>query len=227
MLVLIGMSGLLQACQEAPSIFETLSLHITPPKVITGEKTTVAVEIRNSNAKMDTYNVPLMVNGVADDRKSITLAPGATELITFSLAKSQAGTYRVSVGDKEETLIVENPSPPDFRLSGLNINPSEVETCEKVNVTVKVTNIGGTQGEYTAELKIDGIADQTEEITLSAGADYTLNLEACRGLPGTYTVALGDLTGQFTVKEPPKPVVNNPTSSTPSSVDCGTRGSRG
>ena len=227
LLVLTGISGLLQACQEAPPHFETLSLDITPLKVTTGEKATVEVEIRNSNAKMDTYNVPLMVNGVADDRKSVTLAAGDTELVTFILAKSQAGTYRVSVENKEATLVVENPSPPDFRLSGLKINPSEVDTCEKVNVTVKVANVGGTQGEYTAELKIDGITDQTEKITISAGADYMLILEACRGLPGTYAVALGDLAGQFTVKEPPKPVVNNSTSSSPGSVGCGTKGSRG
>jgi hypothetical protein len=227
LLVLIGMSGLLQACQKAPPLFETLSLDIMPPKVTTGEKATVEVEIRNSNAKMDKYNVPLMVNGVADDRKSITLAPGDTELITFILTKSQAGTYRVSVGNKEATLVVENPSPPDFRLSGLNINPSEVDTCEKVTVTAKVANVGGTQGTYTAELKIDGITDQTEKITISAGADYMLILEVCRGLPGTYAVALGDLAGQFTVKEPPKPVVNNSTSSSPSSLYCDTNGYRG
>ncbi len=61
-----------QACQEAPPNFEVMSLDIMPPKVIIDEKATIEVEIRNSDAKMDTYNVPLMVNGVADDRKSVT-----------------------------------------------------------------------------------------------------------------------------------------------------------
>ncbi len=228
LLVLTGMSGLLQACQEAPPLFETLSLDIIPPKVTTGEKATVEVEIRNNgDVKEVTYNVPLMVNGVADDRKSITLAPGTTELLTFILAKSQAETYRISGGNKEATLVVEKPLPPDFRLSGLKINPSEVDTCDNVTITAKVANVGGTQGTYTAELKIDGITDQTEKITLSAGADYMLILEVCMVLPGTYTLALGDLTGQITVKEPPTPIVNNPTSSPPGSVDCGPKGSRG
>jgi len=216
-----------QACQEAPPNFEVMSLDITPPKVTTDEKATIEVEIRNNDVKMVTSNVPLMVNGVADDRKSITLAPGATKSITFILVKSQAGTYRISVGNKEATLVVETPLPPDFRLSGLKINPSEVDTCDKVTVTAKVANVGGTQGSYTAELKVDGITDQTEKITLPAGADYMLILEVCMVLPGTYTVALGDLTGQFKVKEPPTPVVNNPTSSSPGSGPCGPKGSRG
>ncbi|MCJ7654394.1 MAG: hypothetical protein MUO97_03680, partial [Dehalococcoidia bacterium] len=88
LLALMASLSLLQACAEAQPGFEVLSLDITPPKISTGEKATIKVEIRNSNAKMDTYNVPLMVDGVADDRKSVTLAPGATELITFTLTRS-------------------------------------------------------------------------------------------------------------------------------------------
>ena len=224
LLALITISSFLQACQEAPPAFEVSSLDITPPKVITGEKATVEVEIRNSNAKLDTYNVPLMVNGVADDRKSITLAPGATELITFTLTRSQAGTYRISVGSKESNLVVEKPLPPDFRLSNIEINPSEVDTGENIIVTAKIANVGGTQGSYTAELKIDGITNQTEKIIIPAGTDYMLVFKISRDLPSTYTVALGDLTGQFIVKEPPLPVIINPPCPPSNSGSCGPGG---
>jgi hypothetical protein len=201
-----------------------LSLDITPPKITTGEKATVEVQIRNSNAKMDMYNVPLMVNGVADDRKSVTLTPGATELITFVLTRSQAGIYRISVGNKESTLVVEKPLPPDFRLSNLEINPTEVDSGEKVIITAKIANAGGTQGRYTAELKVDGVTNQTEKIIIPAGTDYMLVFKISRDLPGTYTVALGDLTGQFVVNEPPRPVVNNPPPPPPNSGPCGPGG---
>jgi hypothetical protein len=213
-----------QACQEAPPAFEVLSLDITPPKVITGEKATVEVEIRNNNTEMDTFNVPLMVNGVADDRKSITLAPEATGLITFVLTRNQAGTYRISVGNKESTLAVEKPLPPDFRLSNLEINPTEVDTGENVVITAKIANVGGTQGSYTAELKIDGITNQTEQIIIQAGTDYTLVFKISRDLPGTYTVALGGLTGQFVVKEPYRPVIITPPCPPSNSGSCGPGG---
>jgi len=224
LLILIAIPSFLQACQEAPPAFEVLSLDITPPKVTTGEKATVEVEIRNSNAKMDMYNVPLMVNGVADDRKSVTLTPGATELITFVLTRSQAGTYRISVGNKESTLVVEKPLPPDFRLSNLEINPTEVDTGEKVIITAKIANTGGTQGSYTAELKVDGVTNQTEKIIIPAGTDYMLVFKIYKDLPGTYKVSLGGLTGQFSVKEPPRPVqiINNP--QCPPSGPCGPGG---
>ncbi|MCX6009780.1 MAG: hypothetical protein NTW48_07100 [Chloroflexi bacterium] len=224
LLILIAMLSVLQACAEAKPSFEVLSLDITPPKITTGEKATVEVQIRNSNAKMDMYNVPLMVNGVADDRKSVMLTPGATELITFVLTRSQAGTYRISVGNKESTLVVEKSLPPDFRLSNLESNPTEVSTGDNVIVTAKIANVGGTQGSYTAELKVDGVTNQTEKIIIPAGTDYMLVFKVSRDLPGTYTVALGDLTCQFVVKEPPRPVVINPPCPPSDAGSCGPGG---
>ena len=202
--------GLLQACVEAHPSYEVVSLKMTPTKIATGEKVTIEVEVKNINSETDTYNVPLMVDGVADDRKEITLAPGQTELLTFELTRSHTGSYKISVGSKESTLTVQKPSPPDFRLSNLEINPTEVNIGENVVVTAKLTNIGGSQGSYTAELKIDGITNQAEKLIISAGADYMLVFKVSKGLPGTYKVTLGDLSGQFTVNEPPSPVFDIP-----------------
>jgi hypothetical protein len=105
---------------------------------------------------------------------------------------------------------VQKPSPPDFHLSDLEIKPGEVNISENVVITAKLTNIGGSQGSYTAELKIDGITNQTEKLIISVGTDYMLVFKISKGLPGIYKVALGDLTGQFTVKEPPSPVFDVP-----------------
>jgi len=202
--------GLLQACVEAHPSYEVTSLKMTPTKVATGEKVTIEVEVKNVNSETDTYNVPLMVNGIADDRKEITLAPGQTELLTFELTRSHAGSYKISVGSKESTLTVQKPSPPDFRLSNLAINPDEVDICETAVVTATLTNIGGSRGDYTAELKIDGVTNQAEKLTLSTGANCMLCFKVSKGLPGTYKVTIGDLSGQFTVKEPPTPVFDIP-----------------
>ncbi len=227
MLFLTAISGLLQACAEAQPGFEVLSLDIKPTKITTAEKATIEVEIRNNDAKDATYTVPLMVNGVADDRRSVTLAPGETELLTFTLARSQPGTYSVSVGSRESTLVVEKLSPPEFRLSDMEINPAEANIGGNIVITAKVSNIGGTQGNYTAEMKIDGITIETEQFTIAAGTDYKVVFKICECSPGTYTVTLGNLSGEFVVKGPPRPVTNYPTpTSTPTSTSsgCSTRG---
>jgi hypothetical protein len=214
-LALITMMSLLQACAEAQPGFEVLSLKITPTKITTGEKATVEVEIINNDAKDATYNVPLMVNGVADDRKNVTLAPGATELLTFTLTRSHPGTYNISVGSWESTMVIEKPSPAEFRISNLEVNPTEVEAGDNIVVSAKIANVGGTQGSYTAELKVDGTTIETEELSISAGTDYKLAFKLCECSPGTYIVSLGNLTSQLVVNEPPRPVINYPPPSTP------------
>ncbi|MBM4446179.1 MAG: hypothetical protein FJ023_02340 [Chloroflexi bacterium] len=224
LLALMTMLMFLQACVEAQPGFEVLSLDVTPAKITTGEKATVEVEVRNNNAETDTYNVPLMVNGVADDRKSVALAPGATELITFTLTRSQAGTYRISVGSMESTLVVEKPLPAEFRLSNLEINPTEVDSGRNIIITAKIVNVGGTQSSYTAELKIDGVTNQTEKLTIPAGADCMLVFKISRDLPGTYVVTIGDLSGQFSVKEPFMPVIIIPPCPPSNSGSCGPGG---
>jgi hypothetical protein len=209
LLVLMSL-GLLQACVEAHPSYEVVSLNITPTTIATGEKVTIEVKVRNVNSQADTYNVPLMVNGVADSRKDITLAPGESQPLIFELTRSHAGIYKISAGNKESTLTVEKPSPPDFHLSELDIKPGEVNICENVVITATLTNTGGSLGSYTIELKIDGITNQTEKLTIPAGADCMLCYKVSKGLPGTYKVALGDLSGQFLVKEPPAPVFDVP-----------------
>ena len=229
LLALIASLGLLQACAEAQPSFEVLSLHLTPPKITTGEKATIKVEIKNNDAKEATYNVPLMVNGVTDDRRNVTLAPGAIELITFTFTRSHAGTYSISVGSWESTLVVEQPLPAEFRLSNLEVNPSEVEVGDDIFISAKIANVGGTQGSYTAELKIDGTTIETEVLAISAGTDYKVAFKLCECSPGTYIVTLGDLTSRIVVNEPPRPVINYPTTTptptpSPPNPGCRTRG---
>lgn len=222
LLGLLASLGLVQACAEAHPSYEVLSLNITPTNITTGEKATIEARVRNINSETDIYNIPLMVNGVADVRKSITLAPGETELLTFELIRNHAGVYKISVGGKESTLTVEHPSPADFRLSNLEINPSEVNVGGSVVITATIENIGGSQGSYTAELKIDGVTNKTEQLIMSAGTDYMLVYKISKDLAGTHKVTLGDLSGQFVVKEAPAPLFNIPITppSPPSNGGC-------
>jgi uncharacterized protein YfaS (alpha-2-macroglobulin family) len=226
LLLFMAMPVFLQACQDKALDFEVLSLNITPPKITTGDKATVKVEIRNNNAENTTYNVPLMVDGVADDRKSVTLAPGATELITFTLTRNHPGTYSISVGSSESTLVVEKLVPPEFHLFNLEINPTEVDSGEAVVITAKIANVGGTQSSYTAELKVDDCTVQTEKVTLAAGTDATLSFKICADLPGTYKVTLGELAGKFIVAQPVVPIRNNSSNTSPASNpnSCSARG---
>ncbi len=207
---LLAVAGLTQACAQAHASYEVQSFYLTPTTIISGERSIIQAEIKNVNSETDTYNIPLMVNGVADSRKSVTLAPGQTQLLTFELTRSHPGIYKVRVGEREATLTVEKPSPADFRLSNLEINPAEANVCQTVVITAILTNVGNNQGSYTAELKIDGATNQTQKLTISAGGNCELCFKVAKAFPGIYKVSLGNLNGQFLIKEPPSPVFDVP-----------------
>ena len=209
-LALVGIPVLLQACVEAHPSYQVVSFNMAPATASTGEKVTVQAEVKNVNSQTDTFNVPLMVDGVADDRRNVTLAPGQIQTLTFELTRNRPGVYKIAVGGHESTLTVEKPSPAAFRFSDLEITPGTVELCESVVVTANLTNIGDSQGNFTAELKIDGIVNQAQKLNVPARGNCALCFKVSKSLPGIYQVALGDLTGEFTVKEAPEPVFNVP-----------------
>ena len=107
------------------------------------------------------------------------------------------------------------PAPAAFQVAELSINPDKVDPGEEVTIRVKVTNIGGSIGSYTAELKINDVIEVAREIDLAAGTSQQLRFSVYKDIPGTYTITLGKLTGNFEVIKPVQPIVSPPTPTPP------------
>lgn len=210
--VLITLSLSAQACQDSTNSLQVLSLEITPPKILAGERANVKAEVRNDSDKMETYDIPLMVNGVADNRKYVTLAPGVNETIEFSLRRDKAGVYAVRIGEQKSTLEVREPLPSTFKLSKLEISPTESNVNEQIIIKADIANIGEVKGKYTAVLKINGVTTKTDEMIMLPGSSSFILFKIFPDSLGTYWVNLGELTGQFSVLEPviPNQVITPP-----------------
>ena len=99
------------------------------------------------------------------------------------------------------------PAPAAFELSNLSITPSfskiwelltfVVKTGEQVTITVDVTNYGGQEGNYDALLKINGVTQGNQEITFSGGQRQKIVFIVTESKPGSYTVEIGNLSGEF------------------------------
>lgn len=202
-LITLTLSLPLQACQPASgNAFEVLSLDVTPAKVIVNEKFTVIADISNASKSEASYVIPVMVNGIADDRTTLKLAPGKSWKIEFTLSRSRPGNYEIRVGNKSSSIQIEEALPPVFQLSDLKLNMEVANPGEEVVVTALLSNTGGSQGNYVAEMKVNDIAEQSEKLILPPGVNYNLAFKVIKNEPGTYTVSIGDLTGKFIVQEP-------------------------
>jgi len=70
-------------------------------------------------------------------------------------------------------------------------------------VSVTVTNVGEETGSHKAELLLDGSKVDEETVSLEGGASETVEFTGVSGGEGAHTVAVGGLSGSFTVTAPP------------------------
>ncbi len=93
-------------------------------------------------------------------------------------------------------------TPAEFTISGLSVTPIEVKTNEEITISAEVTNSGGSEGSYVVILKINGVEESREAITIEAGKSETIHFSVPRDKDGSYEVSIDDKVGQFTVSTP-------------------------
>jgi hypothetical protein len=72
-------------------------------------------------------------------------------------------------------------------------------------VSLSVTNSGGTEGKYTAALKLDGVVETTKDVTLKPGEVQSISFALSKTTAKTYQVAVDSLTTTFAVSAPAAP----------------------
>jgi hypothetical protein len=97
---------------------------------------------------------------------------------------------------------VSPPSPAQFTITGLDVTPEQVLPGQPVTVSAQVTNVGGSEGNYTVNLTVNGQVEQTKAVTLAPEAMEPVTFTVTKEAPGSYTVSIGDLTKEFTVVAP-------------------------
>jgi len=129
------------------------------------------------------------------------LTPGTTYHYK-TMSRDKAGNLAVS--DEFTFTTMEKP-PAAFSVSNLSIQPLEVQPQEAVNITLSVANTGGTEGSYSAVLKINGIKEAEKSVTVAAGKSQSVSFSVTREEAGSYSVDVSGLTGSFKVVAPAPP----------------------
>ncbi|MFH1032833.1 MAG: CARDB domain-containing protein [Chloroflexota bacterium] len=101
------------------------------------------------------------------------------------------------------------PVTAEFKLTDLLINPAEVIAGSPVAVSIVLNNTGGSEGNYTVVLKINGTEEDKKNITLKAGEKEAVTFTVTKQKEGSYTVSIDDISGQFTITAAP-PAVPEP-----------------
>ena len=95
-----------------PAEFTITSLTLSSRVVDPGEPVTITAGVTNIGGSEGSYTLNLTVNGEVEQTKTVTLAPGATGTVAFTITREEPGSYSVSVDGKTAGFVVAAPPPP-------------------------------------------------------------------------------------------------------------------
>ena len=80
-----------------PAGLSASALSISPQQVQPGQDVTISINVANTGGATGSYNAVLYINSVVEDSQSVSVAAGTSKNVIFTVSKSQAGVYDVSL----------------------------------------------------------------------------------------------------------------------------------
>jgi len=97
----------------APPAFSIGNLSISPSQCEPGQEITVTVTVANTGGTAGDYTVELKIDDVSEASESLSLAPGASQTVGFTVKRFEASRYQVDVNGLTGTFEVkEKPVTP-------------------------------------------------------------------------------------------------------------------
>lgn len=81
----------------AAAAFTASDLTVAPEAARPGDKVTVSLRVANGGGSEDSKPVVLKVNDKNEAQQVVTLAPGKSQIVTFTVSKDTPGTYKIGV----------------------------------------------------------------------------------------------------------------------------------
>jgi len=182
------------------ALFSVTNLTITPNQVKENEPVTIGAVVTNNGTEAGNYSLVLRIGGVVDNINEMSLGPGTSQAATFTIVKDIAGEYYAEVDGLGCRFTVIPLVPATFTMSNLVISPDRVRQGESISISAVITNTGEVSGNYSVVLRIKGIAESIEEISLPPNRSQRVVFNITKDAPGFYQVALEGLTGRFVVE---------------------------
>jgi hypothetical protein len=131
----------------APVVGIKLShLNITP-EVYPGED--VAITLLATNDSNLTLSARINLGGDFMATKTVTLAAGESQVVSFAVTPSAEGTYHVTIDGLSGSFVCTTVPHADIRVENLIISPANCYVGDTVTISVTVSNYGNAPGTKT------------------------------------------------------------------------------
>ena len=89
-----------------PASFSASYLQISPQQVSPNQPVTISINIANTGGTSGSHTVTLYINGNAEQSQTVSLSPGSTQNVVFTVTRATAGTYNVVVEGQSGQFVV-------------------------------------------------------------------------------------------------------------------------
>jgi parallel beta-helix repeat protein len=104
--------------RQVPPSFSTQYMNIYPLQAQVNQPVTITTNVVNSGQETGNYDVVLKVNGKPEQTKMVSVGPGATYPVNFTVAMSRPGTYTVNIENQQGSFMVLD----DGKAAGTSVN---------------------------------------------------------------------------------------------------------
>ncbi len=125
-----------------PAAFSVTNLSVKPLEVEPKEVVTISLSVANTGGTAGSYSVVLMINGVKEAERSIFIAAGKSQDVSFSVAKEEVGSYSVAVDGLSASFTVVAPPEEEEEVAP----PEEEEEVPEVKPPFPWPLVGGIIG---------------------------------------------------------------------------------
>ncbi len=88
------------------ALYTVSNFSITPTQVAPGKVVAISVKVTNKDNSERTYTLSLLINGVLEKTREVTLAPQQSQTVTFQVTRDEPGSYSVALNGLNGKFIV-------------------------------------------------------------------------------------------------------------------------
>ncbi|MFP3975536.1 MAG: alpha/beta fold hydrolase [Dehalococcoidia bacterium] len=186
LLILCLVASMLSGCvHRLVAEFEVTDLTLSKSTIEAGESATATVTLKNVGEASGSYEVELTVNGDVYDAKEVTVEPGKSKSVPFTISFQKEEKYRIGAGQKQVTATVAAAGPPAPQESAAAflklLNDGEFEgAVERFDETMKNALPASTLEELWQQLTTQsGSLTSLGESAVTEQSGYQVVVQRC------------------------------------------------
>ncbi len=165
--------------EPAPAEYKVFSLAMRPIVAEPGQTVAVETDVMNVGGREGSYSLTLLVNGIEEEVKEVTISPRTLETVTFTLVKDVVGLYDIKVAGLTDTLRVKQPGTypklANYYHCPPRIDSSQASSLARWDLIVVNYNVASTSPESIRQIRA-----QNPNIKILAWVSAGLSLWAKR-----------------------------------------------